>query len=486
MSTQSVINCDLNHDQISESNSESTLLEKEMQNKDVFDFRYVFPKCGKEFLRLCAIPADAVKRTVVTENINPSVCASKTCPVYLKALTKAESIIKAYGHRYTGYKDLSAAMDSILKEQLSTTCISSDLTPCCAHGAIEVKEEVVYDYEFAQCKGKPRKLSKVQIKLALIYHFLSDNNGFIPRVSDLDLATKIGCDIKTLRSAIEVLADLGIIAYSTIDTYNKSVCILDFKKYHLPARKGGSGYIVMAPTTLEALLECTDINELRAQIRKLLIDDKNNITNDNEGKEVRSTSVLSINDARRFSARYLTKSKIKKLFTTSALFDGEEAESKVSFKLKDMFNGKRARANALGQLKESVQGLVAKYNFSLEEEEEYDAAQLAKEYGLTVVQEAFNNIATTISNEEVKKDGLLKDLLNKYDALVGKDSSATAIFNELVDIFESKIGINEAVVLKEKHPEVIVKGKTAIQNFGGYLRTTIKSILHKKRDMALV
>jgi len=83
------------------------------------------------------------------------------------------------------------------------------------------------------------------IKLFLLLHFYHpDNNGIVYNLEACDLASVIGCNVRTVWNNLKVLEEYTYISYSKNEYGLINVILNDYENYYLPANKGGRGFLV--------------------------------------------------------------------------------------------------------------------------------------------------------------------------------------------------------------------------------------------------
>lgn len=138
--------------------------------------------------------------------------------------------------------------------------------------------------EIVTNKNKTISLSKSAIKQFIAYHFIPFNKNFVRKsVSFKNIADICNVSVVTARYNHSVLIETGLI-YSTKVKRGKFDIVIDSEyKNHLKKSDGGQGYITMSLDTLKHLLNFTNVNELKLEIKKLLWADANT----NKGKKVK-------------------------------------------------------------------------------------------------------------------------------------------------------------------------------------------------------
>lgn len=109
------------------------------------------------------------------------------------------------------------------------------------------------------------------IKLFLLLHFYHpDNNGIVYNLEACELASVIGCNVRTVWNNLKVLEEYTYISYSKNEYGLINVILNDYENYYLPANKGGRGFLVMSKELLTKLNSTDSLVSLRIFIRELL------------------------------------------------------------------------------------------------------------------------------------------------------------------------------------------------------------------------
>lgn len=162
--------------------------------------------------------------------------------------------------------------------------------------------------------GKPLVLGKNALKLYLHIHFLNaDKSGIVRNISFSKLSKILNCDIRTIKTNMQLLMDYGYILYTKSSSYRGryTIVILGYKDYYLTASQGGRGYFSMSKDILDAITNITDTTELRITLRTIV---ETNIHASNS-KEISMTTTYS--DIRRALPTYCKPNIIRKALANS-------------------------------------------------------------------------------------------------------------------------------------------------------------------------
>ena len=209
----------------------------------------------------------------------------------------------------------------------------------------------VYHNEKNRYGYQPR-LKTNAIKLFIAYHFLNvDNIGFIQNVNLQELATKLGCDIKTINNNNELLREYGYISYVKTDSCIANIFLTDYENYFKPASQGGRGFIVMSDIVLDELIKIESINELRITLRQLMeFDLLSNRNIDNIEK--------SYKELKRVLPDYCKRNIIKKASEKLSLFVVEMKENLIKFCIKEEYNAKLQKEEQQSYYEQELQAFA--------------------------------------------------------------------------------------------------------------------------------
>lgn len=231
--------------------------------------------------------------------------------------------------------------------------------------------------------GVKERLSKIQVKQMILYHFLGvDKNGIVKNIDEKSVANYLGCDIKTVRNNNERLIELNYIIFSRIDRFTINVILVDYKSYHLPSSRGGRGYITMSKELLDELLIIDNVNTLRLEIRNLIKFDDMNIDNINI-----TSSKYTYKQISRFLPSYINYiSLIKDLLKDSSdLFHVDIQDDGIEFKLKDKYNSKITKDNLKNQIYSNIFDFCIDNGFLFSDKELEDLLQMGMQYSCQAV-----------------------------------------------------------------------------------------------------
>lgn len=331
---------------------------------------------------------------------------------YIFKMLRKEMQLTTYEAKYEYFRRICPTKPKFELEKMVQDALNS---PCYSCQGANLEEYITYinEYNRYQIDANDRKLSKIELKALLYFHFLVDDFGFAQNISLVDVSKKLNCNIKSLKRAVEALQELNYIAYSyqrkNLQANHITIYIVDYTQCILPAQKGGRGYIVLSNDFFQQVA-CSsfNVNELRAAIRLLLKDDDNNFAKDNQlAKDLsntdikRSETTLTYKDSTRFFEPYLRyPKKVKELFTAAKdLFETTLEDVCVHFQIKERFNGKLVRSKKLHDCYNEVRIVNEVLHLATEEEDLWSLAQMWMQYGSDLLVEALFKVQRYLFKE---------------------------------------------------------------------------------------
>lgn len=209
----------------------------------------------------------------------------------------------------------------------------------CPHAVYKTitHEHVKYINERNMYGNAPR-LKAIALKLLVIYHFsCPDERGFVRSLSPKELASYLGCTVRSIKNANRKLENYGYIMYCNDGSKNRFHVILsEYTTYALSAKEGGRGYATFNRCFLDELVKLQDLNQLRVFLRAALDMD----TNRNPKRELIQENQYSF--LRSFLPRYCKPNIIKKaLSAASNLFQVAFGEDVIALKMNPECHGRR-------------------------------------------------------------------------------------------------------------------------------------------------
>lgn len=280
-------------------------------------------------------------------------------------------------------------------EQKANICMNH-----CPHNRQIKSSKVVYMNERHKYKIKQKtvvehdRLSKYQLLQLITYHFFVDSRGFSSFISTKELAEHLGCTVRTVKNNNKQLQALGLISFSEYGADLFSIEIKDYTKNHLTKEQGGTGYVQMTKSFMEAIVSMDNVNVMRLAIRALL-------KYDNEVEvEKNEVCLYSYNDIKRFMPSNINHKKIidELMQKTSSIFTILASDQYISIQLKEEYNGKVQKKEKEITYATEVGDYIEEINREVEQGEEIiltekdseDLVQLSMEYGLNHVQKALS------------------------------------------------------------------------------------------------
>lgn len=257
--------------------------------------------------------------------------------------------------------------------------------------------------------NKNKKLSKLQIKQILLYHFLGvDNNGIVKNISINSIAQTLNCSTKSIKNNNKRLIELNYMCMALIDSDRFNILLMDYKHYHLPSYQGGTGYITMSKELMEEIINDSSVNSLRLKIRTLIAFDNKNIYSDTVEK-----AYYSYNDLKRFLPYYLRSKNIINNLLDNKIFLYNIEKDGIYFRLKNEYNWKLTKENIIitfsEEIKHNIEGL------NIKDKEMQDLYQMSIQYGLDKVKNALDIIKNESKNITIRNiGGLTRSIIEEY------------------------------------------------------------------------
>lgn len=221
----------------------------------------------------------------------------------------------------------------------SSEIYKTAMNACISCSKKTVTQQTVYKKVYHNEKnryGYKPMLKCNAIKLLLLMHFQNpDRFGIVKSIHLKEIADILCCDLKTVRSNLEILAQYQYISYSRLDTYEYTICLNDYENYYLPANKGGRGFFVMSKELLLQLFAIQNLVSLRIHIRELIELDNLNI------RTTFSAINKSYKDIKNALPSYCKPCVIRDAVSKhSGIFQITINESSIRFEIDEYYNAK--------------------------------------------------------------------------------------------------------------------------------------------------
>lgn len=246
------------------------------------------------------------------------------------------------------------------------------------------------------------RLSKSQIKQLILYHFLNvDRNGFIKNISEKELASYLGCTLKTVRANNIKFVKLNYILFARVSDDIINICLLDYKRYFLSSYDGGRGYLTMHKDLLDELLAIKNVNALRLEIRELIKFDDININ----AVEIKPASYSYV-ELKRFLPRYINyRRKIVSILNyKSNAFELKVTEKGIEFKLNSDYIVNRKELESKYTI--ALVDYLEENNILVDNKALDDLIQMSIQYDLNIVIDALNVVKKTYFANDIPIENL--------------------------------------------------------------------------------
>lgn len=215
--------------------------------------------------------------------------------------------------------------------------------------------------------GYQQTLKTNPIKLLLAYHFMQpDSIGMVRDVSIKELAGLVGCTTETIRANNRILQDYGYISVcnSGLFANHINVMLMEYKDYHKTAEEGGTGYITMSVSMLDKILGIEGINPLRINLKGILEVDNASYRN-TEDPEL-SSATATFKKLQGFLPSYCKRNVIiKAMQGNRSIIDFKYDSNIVTFKINPEFAQKNMRGSMLADEEAKIKEYIANLNKTL-------------------------------------------------------------------------------------------------------------------------
>ncbi|MDF2879468.1 MAG: hypothetical protein K0R54_25 [Clostridiaceae bacterium] len=256
------------------------------------------------------------------------------------------------------------------------------------------------------------RLSKLQIKLFLLYHFCQvSEKGFVLNINEIELAKALKCSLKSIRNSNNRLHDLHLVGLSQTRNHTFSLKIIGYEKYHDDKSKGGTGYVNMPVEQFRIFLEVDDVNALRIQLKQLLKTDYDCFVK----KEI---STYKYKDIRNGLPRYISNCNVKKLVQNNqSTFETIIKDNGIEFRLLNAFNGKLLKEEKENNYRTRFDKLLTDKGIKKAELFIFnnDLVSLSFEYGFNIVEQNVKEIFTKFNISEIDNfGGFVRQYIRNY------------------------------------------------------------------------
>lgn len=310
--------------------------------------------------------------------------------------------------------------------------------------------------------GYQETLKSNAIKLLLAYHFLQPNAyGMVEDISIKGLSELVGCTPATVRASNLTLSEYGYCYVCESGRYDGCINIIlpEYKNYHKTAAEGGRGYITMSSDMMRKILAMEGVNTLRLNLKGILEVDSSSCRSMEDPELASATATYK--KLRGFLPDYCKRNIIiKALQKDSSIFSFDCNDKYVTFNINKEFAQKNVRSSMLENEEMEMKSYIENFNKTL--------FMAGKEY----IQGA---------------DPLADARLSSYHIAAASGYTLLGLsekdYKDLASmcIQYSRDMVQKAVITV--YNDYTVHG-TEIRNFGGIVRTIIRSMLSADRAAA--
>lgn len=310
--------------------------------------------------------------------------------------------------------------------------------------------------------GYQETLKSNAIKLLLAYHFLQPNAyGLVEDISIKGLAELVGCTAATIHACNKTLSEYGYCCVCESGRYNGCINIIltEYKNYHKTAAEGGRGYITMSSDMMRKILAMEGVNTLRLNLKGILEVDSSSCRSTEDPELASATATYK--KLRGFLPDYCKRNVIiKALQKDSSIFSFDCNDKSVTFNINKEFAQKNVRSSMMQNEEAEMKSYIANLNQTL--------FMAGKKY----IQGA---------------DPLTDARLSSYHIAAASGYTLLGLsekdYKDLASmcIQYSRDMVQKAIITV--YNDYTVHG-TEIRNFGGIVRTIIRSMLSADRAAA--
>lgn len=317
--------------------------------------------------------------------------------------------------------------------------------------------EIIVKMPYVVYKSKNTLFSKTAIKQYLLYNFFNVNKYYIIKNISLKyISDLMGVSLATIKRNNEILQELNLIhvTYTGFNMYDISV--IGKNKLHATEEEGGKGYLTISKEFLFHLLNISNVNSLKIELKKMLISDYTaNIYKD------RKITDISISSFKNVLPFYLKKGRkaIKEVLTqNNSLFK----VTNINFE-RNVFELNISKYETKDKLK-----------MKLEERISSDLTSFLESINFNLVS---------------KKEVIIRDYIETTEILISQFENEKIESNCEKDTFKSRlkdlIGLsieygaqvikNALIYIKRRY---IIEEGISINNIGGFIRRFLTNLIN--------
>ena len=309
-------------------------------------------------------------------------CAS--CPEgshYLALEEKLQELAAGCQPNFRSSMDIKENMDAI-----DHMCITSGCGNC------QVKKHYQNDKKDFNLYCQPhndssRQIPKNAVRLFLLLYSLPQSllgeTHFIRNLSAQKAADYLSCSLPTLRRSLKTLEDSGYITLSHAgDLKHYHIILNRYDTMHLPAQKGGCGYISLDRNALDALLSVKNVNQLRLELLCLLRYDNAQLV---QGRKPLWEN-YSFRDLRNMLPAHMNyRAKFEQILSKDKLLAHYINGQRIYFRLKEQFPLHFDYKKIISDSHSRLQSFFMEKNIPINENEIICLSEMATQYDVTLI-----------------------------------------------------------------------------------------------------
>lgn len=317
-----------------------------------------------------------------------------SCPEgsrYQKLAEECRMLMSGNRPDITEIKKTKGQMDSI-----DHMCAASGCSKCQVKTIYQNDKKDFHLYGSSNASFYHR-MPKNAVRLFLLLYSLPQSllgdTHFIRNLSAAKAAEYLSCTVSTVKRSMEALEASGYITFShAADLSHFNIILTHYDTMHLPAAKGGSGYLSFERNTLDSLLAIKNVNQLRFELLCLLRYDNAQCTSPED--EIPVWENYSFHDLKNMLPSHMNyRAKFEHMSgSPDTLFYHYISGKRIYFSLKEEFSlrfdyGKLASANCV-----CLRECFKEIGLSIQEEDLLSLSKMATQFDISLILQCTSEI----------------------------------------------------------------------------------------------
>lgn len=268
-------------------------------------------------------------------------------------------------------------------------CITSSCSKCQIK-TIYRNDKKNYRLYTSPDNTRNQRIPRTAIRLFLLLYALPQSllgtTHFIRNLSAVKAAEYLSCTVSTVKRCMKILEGSGYITFShALDLSHFNIILNHYDTMHLPAEKGGSGYLSFDRNTLDALLAIKNVNHLRLEILFLLQYDNAQYPLPKEALPVWEN--YSFRDLKNMLPAHMNyRARFEQILDNpNTLFHHYISDRRIYFSLKNDFSLRFDYDTLISANYICLQEYFSEHHFSLKENELISLSEMTTQFDLSLI-----------------------------------------------------------------------------------------------------